>query len=399
MEFFYVTDASWTTVTPTTTTTTAGPPVSRVAQLMDELINSSFYSNENVPMKDLNIPSPARISFELSSIIDLNEKKGKLISVGKFTLEWLDELLVWEPAKKFNITYFYTPQDDVWKPSLALVNAYTGIQKMGASFVNIHVTYNGTVSWTPKEVLQSNCKVDLTYYPNDEQVCMLQFRLWAMENSNINFTVASKGFHTSSEYKDNSRWTLMYSSYSQEILSDRNVFTMSVRLKRNAGFHLYYLMFPMISLASLNVFAFVLPPESEEKGRMSILIFCGFLLQNVIQNKEMPKHSTGLSLLAIYNLILLFNSFAICFLSLMVLRIAHFSPRISPSRFLSSFARRISNMRTVMICYLSHDQSPSPKTSWKQVASAIEFVLFWLFSVYYIIITIYFQARIAGNSW
>ncbi|KAK3602322.1 hypothetical protein CHS0354_007115 [Potamilus streckersoni] len=394
--YYYTT--SVTAGTTTTTTTTAGPPVSRVAQLMDELTNATFYSNENVPMKDLNYASPATISFELTSIMDLNEKRGKLISVGKFTMQWLDEFLVWEPAKKFNITYMYIPQDEVWKPSLALVNAYSGVQKMGASFINVHVTNNGTVTWTPKHVLQSNCKIDLTYYPYDEQICQLKFRLWAMNNLNINFTLASKGLYVSSEYRENSRWTLMSSNYLQEILSDCNIFTLNVHLKRNAGFHLYYLMLPMISLASLNVFAFVLPPESEEKGRLAILIFCGLLLNNVIQNKEMPKHSTGLSLMAIYSLILLFNSFFILLLSLFILRIAHFSDKLSPpGLYFCKFAHAISRLRSLLTCFCVCDKDPSQQVTWKQVASAIEFVFFWTFLIYYAMITAYFNVRIIGS--
>ncbi|KAL3880963.1 hypothetical protein ACJMK2_033164, partial [Sinanodonta woodiana] len=397
ISYYYTT--SVTAGTTTTTTTTVGPPVSRVAQLMDELTNSTFYNNENVPMKDLKYASPATVSFELTSIIDLNEKKGKLISVGKFTMQWLDELLVWEPAKKFNITYMYIPQDDVWKPSLVLANAYSGVQKMGASFVNVHVTHNGTVTWKPKRVLQSSCKLDLTYYPYDEHVCQLKFQLWAMDNSNINFTLASKGFYVSSDYSENSRWTLISSTYLQEIFSDRNMFTFNLRLRRNAGFQLYFLMFPMISLASLNVFAFVLPPESEEKARLSIVIFCGFLLNNVIQNKEMPKYSTELSLMSLYSLILLLNSFFILLLSLIVLRIAHFSDKLSPpSQCLCKFARAVSGLRSLLTFYCIRDKNPSQHVQWKQVASAIEFVFFWTFLIYYVIITACFNARIVGKS-
>ena len=40
------------------------------------------------------------------------------------------------------------------------------------------ITHNGTVRWEPPAIYRSQCKIDVEYFPFDEQQCYLKFGTW-----------------------------------------------------------------------------------------------------------------------------------------------------------------------------------------------------------------------------
>ena len=102
------------------------------------------------------------------------QKNGVFKVSGYFTLIWLDEFIVWEPDKKDGVTSFYVHQSDVWKPDLVHINSFKSSTELGHQSSWVVVRYNGTVSWRPQENLESSCKIDPTYFPNDEQICSIK---------------------------------------------------------------------------------------------------------------------------------------------------------------------------------------------------------------------------------
>jgi len=47
------------------------------------------------------------------------------------------------------------------------------------------VDSNGTVFWAPPAKFRSSCKIDITYFPFDDQTCKMKFGSWTYD-----------GFHT-----------------------------------------------------------------------------------------------------------------------------------------------------------------------------------------------------------
>ena len=52
---------------------------------------------------------------------------------------------------------------------------------------NAMITYRGEVFWPVPTKLQSTCKVDVTYFPFDEQKCKLKFGSWTYDGFQVNF--------------------------------------------------------------------------------------------------------------------------------------------------------------------------------------------------------------------
>ena len=47
------------------------------------------------------------------------------------------------------VTY---PQNDIWKPDIALKNSVNDYKQLGDSSINIQLGYNGNIQWVPHQV-------------------------------------------------------------------------------------------------------------------------------------------------------------------------------------------------------------------------------------------------------
>jgi len=47
------------------------------------------------------------------------------------------------------------------------------------------VTHNGVVFWPPPVKLRSSCKIDITYFPFDDQKCRLKFGSWTYDGFQV----------------------------------------------------------------------------------------------------------------------------------------------------------------------------------------------------------------------
>lgn len=52
---------------------------------------------------------------------------------------------------------------------------------------NAMVHYNGLVFWAPPARLRSSCKVDITFFPFDQQSCLMKFGSWTYDQAQARF--------------------------------------------------------------------------------------------------------------------------------------------------------------------------------------------------------------------
>ena len=47
------------------------------------------------------------------------------------------------------------------------------------------VEYTGSVFWPPIVRMRSSCKMDITYFPFDDQICILKLGSWAYDGLQV----------------------------------------------------------------------------------------------------------------------------------------------------------------------------------------------------------------------
>lgn len=124
-----------------------------VTALRRYLFETKEYDKISRPMINQSAPTEVRIVFNVYTIYDIVEVTQTLKVSGSLQMQWLDEALMWNPADFEGIQFGVYPQDDVWKPGIALKNSVESFQTIGDPTLHVVVAQNGTVSWDPYEVI------------------------------------------------------------------------------------------------------------------------------------------------------------------------------------------------------------------------------------------------------
>ena len=130
---------------------------------------------------------------------------------------WTDYQLQWDEADYGGIGVLRLPPDKVWKPDIVLFNKYVikyssqtlsiSSTIISSSFFseknicsadgNYEVRYksnvliypNGDVLWVPPAIYQSSCTIDVTYFPFDQQTCIMKFGSWTFNGDQVSLAL------------------------------------------------------------------------------------------------------------------------------------------------------------------------------------------------------------------
>jgi len=73
---------------------------------------------------------------------------------------------------------------------------------------NVVVSASGDCLWVPPGLFLSTCKIDITWFPFDEQKCEMKFGSWTYDSSGIDLQLDEDAGDTSS-FISNGEWLLV----------------------------------------------------------------------------------------------------------------------------------------------------------------------------------------------
>uniref|UniRef100_A0AC34QHG8 Neurotransmitter-gated ion-channel ligand-binding domain-containing protein n=1 Tax=Panagrolaimus sp. JU765 TaxID=591449 RepID=A0AC34QHG8_9BILA len=76
------------------------------------------------------------------------------------------------------------PQDRVWVPDIVLFNNADGQYEV-SYHSNVVVDYQGNVIWVPPAIYKSSCRIDVEYFPFDQQTCTMLFGSWTYNSDEV----------------------------------------------------------------------------------------------------------------------------------------------------------------------------------------------------------------------
>ncbi|XP_060600265.1 neuronal acetylcholine receptor subunit alpha-7-like [Ruditapes philippinarum] len=291
--------------------------------LRKQLFVTDGYDKKVRPSNNQSDPIEVYVSLYLLSINELSETTETLKTTAYLWITWYDEFLQWDPSDYGGIDYYHWPQGDVWKPDVALKNSFLEYKELGVSSLNVLVSSDGYVEWYPFQVFQSTCSVDITYFPFDTQECKLKFVAWSYSTYEVYMDSGDKGIELE-EYESNSEWDVIDTSYSVNWESAESSVVFSIKIKRKPLYVLLSVIMPIIMLAVLNIFVFVLPCDSGEKASYSITVFLAFAVFLSIISATFPENSEVVALFSVYLIIQTLQSTVITLIALALTRYASF---------------------------------------------------------------------------
>ena len=214
-------------------------------------------------------------------------------------VRWADSELTWVPSNYGGLQTLYVSQDVVWKPDLTLKNGFASLSELGSTFLHVKIDYQGNVQWTPYEVFESKCPVNIKYYPFDTQQCSLEFVSWSTGMDEVLLETGPNGV-VLSDYDQSTEWDITSLTTSTENEGNAITLLFNIGIKRKPMFFIVNMILPIVLLAFLSLFTFVLPADCGEKISYSITVFLAFAVFLTIVSAALPANSQTISLISSY---------------------------------------------------------------------------------------------------
>ncbi|KAH9497353.1 Neurotransmitter-gated ion-channel transmembrane region, variant 2 [Dermatophagoides farinae] len=222
-------------------------------------------------------------------------------------LRWPDYQLTWDPADYGGITVLQLPPDKVWKPDVVLFNNADGNYEVRFKS-NTLLSYNGELLWLPPAIYQSSCQIDVTYFPFDQQRCVMKFGSWTFNGDQVYLGLINDRYSVDlSDYWKSGTWDIVdvpayinvynNSKYGKPTETDISFY---ITLRRKTLFYTVNLILPTVLISFLSILVFYLPSEAGEKVTLGISILLALVVFLLLISKILPPTSLALPLIAKY---------------------------------------------------------------------------------------------------
>ncbi|SPP77608.1 blast:Acetylcholine receptor subunit beta-like 1 [Drosophila guanche] len=258
------------------------------------------------PVQNMTQKVGVRFGLAFVQLINVNEKNQIMKSNVWLRLVWYDYQLQWDEADYGGIGVLRLPPDKVWKPDIVLFNNADGNYEVRYKS-NVLIYPTGEVLWVPPAIYQSSCTIDVTYFPFDQQTCIMKFGSWTFNGDQVSLALYNnKNFVDLSDYWKSGTWDII------EVPAYLNVYdgdsthptetdiTFYIIIRRKTLFYTVNLILPTVLISFLCVLVFYLPAEAGEKVTLGISILLSLVVFLLLVSKILPPTSLVLPLIAKY---------------------------------------------------------------------------------------------------
>ncbi|XP_043240585.1 acetylcholine receptor subunit alpha-type acr-16-like isoform X8 [Amphibalanus amphitrite] len=176
----------------------------------EKRILNDLLKNYNVlerPVANESEPLVVSFGLTLQQIIDVDEKNQLLITNVWLNLEWNDVNLRWNASEYGGVQDLRIPPKNIWKPDVLMYNSAD--EKFDSTYpTNVVLKNNGSCLYVPPGIFKSTCKIDITWFPFDDQECKMKFGSWTYDGWQLDLILPSDE-GDASNFIPNGEWTLL----------------------------------------------------------------------------------------------------------------------------------------------------------------------------------------------
>ncbi|XP_003367336.1 acetylcholine receptor subunit alpha-type acr-16 [Trichinella spiralis] len=254
--------------------------ISLLADYNEQILYDDLLRGYNIlerPVSNCSKPLVVLLELVLFQIVDVT---------------WYDYNLKWNPEEYGGISDVRFPAGKIWKPDVLL---YNNVDPNFDPYYpsNLVVYSDGKINWIPPAIVRSSCKMDVTWFPFDDQTCCLKFGSWTYNDRKLVLEQGGNGWDMS-EYIENGEWLLvgevrivcclfvflfavsqfttadypvrrtvkLYECCPDEPYSDVKY---CLHIRRRTLYYGFNLIIPSLLISLMTLLGFILPVESGEK--------------------------------------------------------------------------------------------------------------------------------------
>ncbi|XP_031337751.1 neuronal acetylcholine receptor subunit alpha-7 isoform X10 [Photinus pyralis] len=257
------------------------PPDSYQGQHEKRLLNNLLtpYNVLERPVANESEPLEVKFGLTLQQIIDVDEKNQILTTNAWLNLEWNDYNLRWNESEYGGVKDLRITPNKLWKPDVLMYNsADEGFD--GTFQTNVVVKHNGSCLYVPPGIFKSTCKIDITWFPFDDQHCDMKFGSWTYDGNQLDLILNSEDGGDLSDFITNGEWyligmpgkknTIVYQCCPEPYVD----VTFTIQIRRRTLYYFFNLIVPCVLISSMALLGFTLPPDSGEKLTLGTYFNC-----------------------------------------------------------------------------------------------------------------------------
>ncbi|CAL1286416.1 unnamed protein product [Larinioides sclopetarius] len=249
------------------------------------------------------------VQFGLSFIQLINVVSRDLLQLTYLLKKrvWSDYQLRWDEADYGGINVLRLPPDKVWKPDIVLFNNADGNYEVRYKS-NVLIYPEGQVMWVPPAIYQSSCTIDVTYFPFDQQKCVMKFGSWTFNGDQVSLKLYNDNYWVDlSDYWKSGTWDIVevpaflnINNQSKSNQPTETDISFYITIRRKTLFYTVNLILPTVLISFLCILVFYLPAEAGEKVTLGISILLSLVVFLLLVSKILPPTSLVLPLIAKY---------------------------------------------------------------------------------------------------
>ncbi|XP_031337745.1 neuronal acetylcholine receptor subunit alpha-7 isoform X5 [Photinus pyralis] len=306
------------------------PPDSYQGQHEKRLLNNLLtpYNVLERPVANESEPLEVKFGLTLQQIIDVDEKNQLLITNIWLSLEWNDYNLRWNESEYGGVKDLRITPNKLWKPDVLMYNsADEGFD--GTFQTNVVVKHNGSCLYVPPGIFKSTCKIDITWFPFDDQHCDMKFGSWTYDGNQLDLILNSEDGGDLSDFITNGEWyligmpgkknTIVYQCCPEPYVD----VTFTIQIRRRTLYYFFNLIVPCVLISSMALLGFTLPPDSGEKLTLGVTILLSLTVFLNLVAETLPQVSDAIPLLGTYFNCIMFMVASSVVLTVVVLNYHH----------------------------------------------------------------------------
>jgi len=251
-----------------------------------------YYQKLERPVANESEAVELKFGLALQQIMDVDEKNQMMMTNVWLNLEWTDNNLRWNQSEYGNIQDIRIPPSLIWAPDILMYNSAS--ESFDGTYpTNVVVTSGGVCTYIPPGIFKSSCKIDITWFPFDDQVCSMKFGSWTYNGFKVDFQLASQQGDINT-FIANGEWALLgIPATRNEVIYDCCPepyldITFEIRIRRRTLYYFFNLIVPCLLIASMAVLGFTLPPDSGEKLSLGVNLLLAIVLFSTIVGDMLP---------------------------------------------------------------------------------------------------------------
>ncbi|XP_048735823.1 neuronal acetylcholine receptor subunit beta-2-like [Ostrea edulis] len=370
------------------------------------LLSPFNYNKDIRPARNQTISTQVGVQLLLTGLHHIDETHQKMVSAGTLTIRWTDEYLTWNPSSFGGANFIDVPQGMIWKPHLQVRNGMNDFHELGGNFMFLRIFSTGDVVWSPHKLFETKCRIDIAFFPFDQQTCSVELVSWTRDISN-----SVDGFRISELI--HGHWSVSSHSVTTYIDSNDSVMSFNITLDRKPKIYILFIIIPIGFLIILDLLTFLLPNDCGEKVSYSITVLLALSIFLTIVASMLPANSDSISYLEVCIVVVIGQGVLILIGTAISLRIHDWKDDEIVPWCVQSFTRlswklqcKYKKIRNSNVKYsesktkvetleskaeekeLQSEEADVRPVNWIDVTYALDFYMFWTFSVVMVIVTV-----------